>query len=450
MLLVSPQSPERWLTSPLGQLQLLIALAIAVGGGGSAYGLRNLFVELAALLILALQRERVWVFARQAPRSLLLLVTLTIAVPLCQLVPLPASLWQSLPGREPAIAAFEIAGVSAQQWFPISLDRGRTLSALLALLAPLTILAVGWGMPSDEQYRLARFAAFAALAALALGIVQLASGNSSAQLFAMTPKPDVLYATFANRNSTAAFLVIALLMLSGSPRFAGPAGLPVAVAGGALLGLGVILTQSRSGMVLLALALGFILLRTFLTLLARSKGGDGTPRPALVASLLAAMLMVAAALGSAALGGRAADSLSRFGDTQTDRPHMWEDGAFAAGEYWPIGSGMGTFDEVFQLHESLEYVTPRRAGRVHSDVLEIVIEAGIAGPLLVLGWLIWAAQASLRAPPHWRWTALGAGTGVLALLLQSLLDYPLRNQTLLCFAGLLILLLAHSRRKAPA
>ena len=124
---------------------------------------------------------------------------------------------------------------------------------------------------------------------------------------------------------------------------------------------------------------------------------------------------------------------------------MWEDAAFAAREYWPVGSGMGTFDEVFQLHESLEYISPRRAGRAHSDVLEVVIEGGIFSALLVLGWLAWCAAAVFRAPPFWRWTALGAGTGVLTLLLQSLLDYPLRSQTLLCMAAVLVVLLAGKR-----
>lgn len=440
-----PVQFSRWAVSPAGQLQLLLALAIALGGGGVAYGLRNLAINLAALLLLMLQRELVWRFMREAPRTLVALVLLTLMLPLLQLVPMPAGMWQQLPGREPVVAAFAIAGIPAESWFPLSLDRGRTLTAFLGLLAPAAIVVVGANLGREHKAATARFAALAALAALMLGIFQLSTANTAALLFPIIAKPDVMYASFANRNSTAALFALALLLLAGAPWWKNRAALLIATMGAGLLVLGAVLTQSRSGIVLLVLALAFAGLRAVVAALARRKGGDGAPRPVWIAGLLVAVLVAAAALASAAMGGRAADSLDRFGDTETDRPEMWEDAAFAAREYWPVGSGMGTFDEVFQLHESLEYVSPRRAGRAHSDWLEIVIEAGAFGITLVLGWLLWCGWAALRAPAHWRWTAFAAGTGVLALALQSLLDYPLRSQTLLCFAAVLVVLLAQRR-----
>lgn len=441
----------QWAASPAGQVQLLLALAVALGGGGVAFGLRNLTIQLAALLLLFLQREQVRRFVREAPRALVALVLLTLALPLVQLVPLPPGLWQSLPGREPVVSAFAIAGIAADSWFPLSVDRGRTLTAFLGLLAPAAIVAIGSVLGREEKAGIARFAALAALAALMLGIFQLSTANTAALLFPMTPKPDVLYASFANRNSTAALFVLALLLLAAAPWWKSRVDLLVAVAGGALLALGAVLTQSRSGIVLLVLALAFAASRAGLAALARRRGvngGNALPRPAWIAALLGVLLVGAAVIASATMGGRAADSLDRFGDTETDRPEMWEDAAFAAREYWPIGSGMGTFDEVFQLHESLEYISPRRAGRAHSDVLEIVIEAGAFGAAIALFWLLWCVWAALRAPAHWRWTALGAGTGVLALLLQSLLDYPLRNQTLLCMAAVLVVLLAQRKGRS--
>ena len=440
-----PLQFTRWVTSPVGQVQMLLALAIALGGGGVGYGLRNLAVQLAALLLLVLQRELVWHFVREAPRVLVTLVLLTLALPLLQLVPMPAAMWQQLPGREPVISAFAIAGIPADSWFPISLDRGRTLTAFLGLIAPAAIIAVGANLGREDKAAIARFAGLAALAALMIGIFQLSTANTAALLFPITPKPDVMYATFANRNSTAALFALALLLLAGAPWWKNRAALLIATVGGALLALGAVLTQSRSGMVLLLVALGFAGLRAAMAAVARRKGGDGAPRPVWIAALLVAVLVTAAALASATLGGRAADSIDRFGDTETDRPEIWEDAVFAAREYWPVGSGMGTFDEVFQLHESLEYITLRRAGRAHSDWVEIVIEAGAFGIALVLGWLLWCGWAALRAPAHWRWTALAAGTGVLALAMQSLLDYPLRSQTLLCIAAVLVVLLAQRR-----
>ena len=111
---------------------------------------------------------------------------------------------------------------------------------------------------------------------------------------------------------------------------------------------------------------------------------------------------------------------------------------------------MGTFDEVFQVDESLEYISLRRAGRAHNDYIELAVEAGGFGLVVVLGWAAWIAFAAWRAvlTPQ-RWSAL-AGTGIfVAMALQSTLDFPLRNQTMLCLAAFALLLIAPPRKPQP-
>ena len=51
-----------------------------------------------------------------------------------------------------------------------------------------------------------------------------------------------------------------------------------------------------------------------------------------------------------------------------------------------------------------------------------------------------SAWQAIAAPQ--RWPALGGLAILLTIGLQSVLDYPLRNQTMLCLAGLAVLLLA--------
>jgi O-antigen ligase len=103
---------------------------------------------------------------------------------------------------------------------------------------------------------------------------------------------------------------------------------------------------------------------------------------------------------------------------------------------------MGAFDEVFQVDESLESLTKRTAGRAHNDWLELAIEAGLAGLALavlwmvLIGWLSWRVRHSSQ-----RWAAWSGSTFLLAIALQSITDYPLRNQTILAFAGFALLLL---------
>lgn len=440
-----------WLSRPLLHLQLLLFLAVLLGGGGTAYGLNNLAIQLVAIGLLAVHGVKVVQFVKSAPRTLVILLGLTLALPLLQLVPLPAPLWQALPGRELVANSYVLAGISVDSWAPLSFDRARTFVAFLGLIAPAAIIIIGATLDKRDKSALAWSLVAFALAAFGLGVLQIVSANSFGLFYPITPKPNVLYATFANRNSTGMLLVGAAIMAIALPRKFEMSSLFYPAMGGVLLVVGAILTQSRTSMVLLVLAVLFLLVRLGWSLLLgrraqiagqdmrRGKGG------LLVAVL--ALLILAGVVGSAMVGGRTAASFERFTDLTTDRPEMWEDGLYAAAVYWPVGSGMGSFDEVFQVHESLEYVSPRRAGRAHNDFIEIAIEAGLAGLILIALWAAWCVLALLRSSrKSSNWQRLGAGLVLGCIGLQSLVDYPLRNQTLLCVAAVMIVLLASSKQ----
>src|SRR3546814_9710840 len=51
---------------------------------------------------------------------------------------------------------------------------------------------------------------------------------------------------------------------------------------------------------------------------------------------------------------------------------------------------MGTFRPVFDAAERLEFVRPSYANRAHNDYLEYLLEAGVAGALLVVWAMIFA------------------------------------------------------------
>src|SRR3546814_16690937 len=87
-------------------------------------------------------------------------------------------------------------------------------------------------------------------------------------------------------------------------------------------------------------------------------------------------------------------TLARFDDLKDVRPEIWADTWYAIGQHWPVGAGMGTFRPVFDAAERLEFVRPSYANRAHNDYLEYLLEAGVAGALLV----VWAkiGRASCR------------------------------------------------------
>ncbi len=413
-----------------------------------AYGLGNMVIQLAAIAVLALNLRACADFARNGPRALVALVAVTLALPLIQLIPLPPALWQSLPGRDLIAQSFTIAGLGADRWFPASVDPMRTLVAFCGTLAPAAIIVTGSMLSREQKLGLLRWALICICGAFVLGVVQFASGNQWGLLYDERSDPNVFYATFANRNSTALMFVIALTLLAALPRARGLAAVASAVAG-VLFAVAVVLTQSRTGMALLAVPIGLLVLRLGAAALGRRTREQTSPRMAFGMALAAAVVVSGVFGASYLTGGRVAESVDRFVSAgAADRPEMWEDSYYAAGQYWPVGSGMGTFDEVFQVHESLEYVSPRRAGRAHSDWLEIAIEGGVFALLVAVLWLGWVLLSALpRGSREGTWLRLGAGAAIGAIALQSLVDYPLRNQSLLCLAALCIVLLVSRREQ---
>ena len=175
----------------------------------------------------------------------------------------------------------------------------------------------------------------------------------------------------------------------------------------------------------------------------RGQGDGGGARAALVIIGAIALLGVGAGALVVAAPGRIGETLERFEAKDDPRRFIWEDAGFSIDRYWPVGAGMGTFDEVFQIDESLENLTVKRAGRAHNDYLELAIEAGPAGLLVAAGWLVLAGWLSWQARrSSLRWAAWAGSAFLLAIALQSITDYPLRNQTMLAFAGFALLLLA--------
>ncbi|MEM8724117.1 MAG: O-antigen ligase family protein [Pseudomonadota bacterium] len=418
-------------------------MAFAFGGGGVRYGLANLLVQITALGILALHRDAFVAFWKGSPPILRILTALSLLVPTLFLIPLPQSVWSGLPGRD--LVAQSLEAIGSGGWRPASVDPARTLVALTGLIVPLTVLTVGWNIPRRHLMTVGWLVVVLGLACFALGVLQVLSGGNSAVIYAERGPTGLLYGTFANRNSTGVFLVGALTLAALLPLPLArphPAGLPVRLGICALLLLAVVLTRSRTAFVLAAIPIALGLARAFWARRgARSSGGSGRGTLAVFAGIALSVLAIGSVVALAP--GRIGETLERFEATDDARVYIWEDAAYSADRFWPLGAGMGTFDEVFQVDESLEFLTKRRAGRAHNDYLELAIEAGIpgltiaAGWLLLVGWLSWQAGRS-----QFRWPAWGCGALLLAVALQSITDYPLRNQTMLAVSAFALLLLA--------
>lgn len=436
-----PDASQAGLAGPLGTAQgsfwailAIMLFAFAFGGGGSKYGLANLVVQLAALVALGLHRRAFLDFWKTAPITLRVLIGLSVALPIAYIIPLPPSVWSALPGRELMVQSYDLLG--DQVWASASVDPIRTLLALTALLAPLALLAIGWSAAADRIIWVGWAIVAIGLLNFLIGIPQVLSNGETGLLYPENPMPGVLFGTFANRNSTGLFLVGALTLAAFLPMIPRLIRAEAAVRIGVclLLIVAIVLTRSRTALVLAMIPLGLAALRMILTR-ARPRNGWLVIAPAGLILALLAGLMVAAP-------GRVNDVVERFDNTGDARSYIWDDATYSAGRYWPTGSGTGTFDDVFQVDESLENMTVRRAGRAHNDYIEVAIEAGLPGLILVAAWLLLVAGLSWRARlSRDRWIAWSGSAILLTVALQSVTDYPLRNMSLLTFASFALLML---------
>lgn len=425
----------------------LLLVAFVCGGGGSLYGLANLAVQLAALAVLALRYQSMRQFWRDSPLVLRVLLVISLLLPLVQLIPLPEELWRRLPSRDMAQRAFIAA--EGGGWTTWSLFPQRTALALSALITPLGVLLAGWTLPRHQLLIAGWLVVGLGIVTVMMSVVQIGPNGSNFLIYEEHEPGAFLVGTFANRNSTAMLLglCLSLACLLPAPRDH-PAVPWVRSALAALLVTGIVLTKSRTGLVLTVIPLGLGAIRAIAWLRAQRAPQGGRPHGAAPVLVVVGSI----ALGMTALGGlflaapgRMAETLERFQAKDDPRRLIWEDAEYAARRYWPAGAGMGTFNEVFQIDESLENVTLRRAGRAHNDWLELAIEAGLAGLAVAVSWVLgclvmaWQARRSQLA-----WAGWAGGAFLLAIALQSITDFPLRNQSLLTFGGFALLLLARA------
>ncbi len=425
------------LTSLQVQLVVLLSIGVIIGGGGSPAAIPNLFVQLFALAVLAFNLPILLRFWLHEPLAFRALVGITLAIPLLQLIPLPPEIWASLPGRDLVKRSYDLVG-EGDSWRAFSLTPNRTFIGFLALLPPLAVLVLASSLSLTRRTQMMGALTVLGLLNVGLGLVQVLSENRIGNLFGAYGYvvPDQLYGTFASHAAAGLFLVLALVALCGMPMVElGKKGVIVRAGIAVLLVLGVVLTQSRSAIALLSVPASLAFLRTLSTVY-RSRAWRLTRRQATIVFVVIIGLIGTSSL--IATNTRIAESLARFDSLEDARPGIWDDTTSAIDRYWPVGSGTGSFAEVFQVDESLENIQPFLAGRAHNDYLEVTLEIGLAGILILAAWalwLLWWVKQPGNASWYHRLVPFG---GLVAIALQSLVDYPMRNEAILCAAALFV------------
>jgi O-antigen ligase len=415
--------------------------------GGSAQGVwANAILRLAAIGIIAwaLIARREELLSRPV-RQLLALVGLALMLIAIQLVPLPASIWEALPGREHLLEGYRLLGVEPGPQ-ALSLGPYDSIATLLALLPPLGMLAAMIGLRSYSASWLAVALVTGTIAGVLLGILQVTSADPMASRWYFYQQSNFGVATgfFANSNHMAGLLLVSVPFIAALGatvrerskdvrlRFAALA----LVAGGlVVVVIGIVLNGSLAGY-----GLGLpVVLASFLMLFgAHTRLGRRAALGIGIAGLVAVAL-----LWSTPVSRGAATSVS-------SRQVILSNSVGLVREYGVLGSGLGTFEKVYRMSEDPAKVDRYYVNHAHNDYLEVAIETGLPGIVLMLLFLVWWCRQvlrMLRSPAADEFAIAGAIASA-ALLLHSVVDYPLRTAAMSVVFAMCLVLIVQSRRSA--
>lgn len=133
------------------------------------------------------------------------------------------------------------------------------------------------------------------------------------------------------------------------------------------------------------------------------------------------------------------------------RAHMWRGTLELIGRTFPAGTGLGSFPLIYPLIEDPAMVGRTFVNHAHNDYLELLLETGLPGLILLVAFLGWWVIAAVRV---WRSRlsspfARAATIGSAAILAHSVVDYPLRTAAVAAvFALCLALMVARPVRSA--
>ena len=62
-----------------------------------------------------------------------------------------------------------------------------------------------------------------------------------------------------------------------------------------------------------------------------------------------------------------------------------------AGDFFPVGSGFGGFDPLYRVYEPHEYLSPSYLNHAHNELMELAIQGGLPGLVILAVFLVWLA-----------------------------------------------------------
>ena len=303
--------------------------------------------------------------------------------------------------------------------------------ALLALLPPVAIFLAIISLPERFVIKLIYLLIIIAVLEACLGLVQYSSRNDYFYLgMGVTGNAQ---GTYINRDHFSALLEMVLPITLGMMLFS---------VGRAQSGI----FQSKSKVFNHALIFAFAALLIFLAaIFARSRAGVFLIMLAVLVSSItfsrhvggSRSVSLSAVFATVAIGLAVSIGLipvlNRFvakSPVEDERWRIFEHSVEGIKAFFPVGSGPGTFLDVYRFFQPVEQLTIINSA--HNDYLELVFELGAVGVFIIVGfWLLYlTGWVKLWSAAHWdrmHFIQVAAGISILLLLLHCSVEFILHE-----------------------
>ena len=432
---VSASSQRSRVSVPLTGLLCIVGIAFLFGGSARPDVLSLLLLRPLSLLacgaaLLTLKREHL-----TENRAIIAWSAAILILVIAHLVPLPPQIWQMLPGRQIIVQIDDVTGIGPA-WRPLSMAPEWTRNALWSLATPLAVILFAIQLSARELRLALTSVGLVVVLSAILAVAQLASDPKGPLYpYAVTNNGSAV-GLFANRNHQALLLAAGFPLLGlwlaqlGARRRTNALVIRLAWICGALFIIASLLVNgSRSGLVMGICA-------AVMTWGLSRVSPDPVDQPAQARTMRwltwgGGGILLVALIASAVSSDRAIVLNRLMNSELVDDARIRNLPATVEmlRDVFPWGSGIGSFQPVFQIYESDAMISSVYMNHAHNDWIEAIATGGAPAGILLLAFMVLVFYQTFALARRTHSDRLLGGTGLILLLLcaiGSLSDYPVR------------------------
>jgi len=405
------------------RLGLFLLLCFILGGTSQDIVAPKLILYLISLLIIGgclttlNAQSRLWNM-----KSIIFVLGFFLFAHILYIIPLPPEVWSNLPGREFIIRGYQTIGTDLP-WLPLSVSPEKSVFSLFDFLPPIAIILMMGTVVRGEEVEFAiKAIGFMAIFSVMLGIMQVANINDQFYPYEITNKGSAV-GFFSNANHLGVFLLMSIPIIASLPSALlenDYSNRGLAFGGvcfvAALLGIGVTGSLGSFLLIIPVIAATALIWKS------------GRRRPSIYFIGILLPLIAAFSFDMFVWENLRGEAFDKITSTHAmDRQTMFANGFDIAKTYLPIGSGPGSFPEVYRLIETPTYKTVPHA---HNEYIEIFLEFGFLGLIWIFFGLLWVQKNV------WKAFRLGGTNGqiskyfsvaILIVIIHSIFDFSLRT-----------------------